>query len=235
MIHSLYLVLLVVVISTNSANNFGVAVVASVENGDSTSDSEDQNQSYNYSDEDTCTDDERVHVSPSCAVVLVVTGSAVGGLTSWALTGPLLAVLGFTSVGVAKGSFAAWWQSLMPLVMTGSLFSTLQSIAMAGVGSSIVISSSIGGAATASQLRGMCEKIDAIDRESPEGKIISLLLKAEGKFEIFKEQVGPTFHAFKEQMVSNLRLLAPSEETQNLWRNDMKDLKDSFSATNIMT
>lgn len=210
-------------------------MVASVENGDSTSDSEDQNQSCNYSEEDTCTDDERVQISPSCAVVLIVTGSAVGGVTSWALTGPLLAVLGFTSVGVAKGSFAAWWQSVTPLVMTGSLFSTLQSIAMAGVGSSIVISSSIGGAATASQLRGMCEKIDAIDRESPEGKIISLLLKAEGKFGIlwddFKEQVGPTFHAFKEQMVSNLRLLVPSEETQNLWRNDVEDLKDTFSAT----
>jgi hypothetical protein len=58
----------------------------------------------------------------------------------------LLWIRGFSAVGVTKGSFAAWWQSTMPLVAKGSIFAVLQSIAMGGTGAATW---TIGGLATA--------------------------------------------------------------------------------------
>ena len=47
---------------------------------------------------------------------------------------PILAVflyfIGFTSTGVTAGSAAAMWQSYLGNVVSGSLFSTMQCIAM---------------------------------------------------------------------------------------------------------
>jgi hypothetical protein len=144
----------------------------------------------------TSKEEDSVDVSPECAVVLVTAGSVAGGLASFVLIEPLLFLVGFTGAGIAEGSFAAWWQSTMPNVMAGSLFSSLQSITMTGVESNIIVSSSIGGAATASQLRRMCGIIDDVDPESKEGKVISSLLVAEEKIGTTWEQhVKPNLEA----------------------------------------
>lgn len=48
--------------------------------------------------------------------------------------GPIaaLSLLGFTSTGIAAGSFAAWIQSVVYGGATGGIFSILQSMAMGG-------------------------------------------------------------------------------------------------------
>ena len=60
----------------------------------------------------------------------------------------------------------------MPLVQSGSLFASLQSIAMSGISSSVVIPSSLGGAAAAKKLTKFCKSIDDLDPQSTEGKIV---------------------------------------------------------------
>ena len=80
-----------------------------------------------------------VEISPKCAAVLL-SGATVGGAgLAYAVTPAVLAVSGFGPAGVSGGSFAAWWQSTMPLVQGGSLFATLQSAAMGGVGTKAVL------------------------------------------------------------------------------------------------
>ncbi|KAF2116674.1 hypothetical protein BDV96DRAFT_32165 [Lophiotrema nucula] len=46
----------------------------------------------------------------------------------------LLGWVGFTAVGPAAGSFAAWWQSLLGPIASGSWFATFQSAGMGGHG-----------------------------------------------------------------------------------------------------
>lgn len=116
---------------------------------------------------------EGVEVSPECAVVLVTGGLIAGGtatvgtslLFSW-----LLAVIGFTAEGVAVGSYAAKWQSTLPLVTAGYLFAKLQSTAMSGAGTTIMPGSIVGGAAAADMIVDICQVIDGIDPESNTGK-----------------------------------------------------------------
>jgi len=146
-----------------------------------------------------------VHVSPECAAVLVAAGSAAGSVTSWAFAGPLLSSLG-------EGSFAAWWESALPIVSTDALFAKLQSIAMARVGSDIPMSSFIGDAATALRVVAFCSRIDSIEPESHEAKIISSLLLVQGK-------VGTAWDTLK------------SEETHQMWWSDINDVKDAFGDT----
>jgi hypothetical protein len=193
-------------------------------------------------------EEESVDVSPECAVVLITAGSVGGGLASYVLVAPLLSLIGFAGAGVTKGSFAAWWQSTMPNVMAGSIFSSLQSITMGGVPSVIIISSSIGGAATvASHLRHVCGIIDDVDPKSTEGKIIYSLLVAEGKLRTtWEHQVKPNLEAgindvkdtasvAKEKIGTtweqHVKPNLPSEETQEKWRSNVKDTKDAFSDT----
>ena len=141
-----------------------------------------------------CADGEDcVHISPKCAAVLFAGGTVVGGTTVAALSalvGPVLALLGFELVGVEAGSFAAWWQSTFPLVEKGSTFSALQSIAMKGVGSTVMAGSgSIGGGAfAATKIHELCTGVDGIDPESNEGKFVSTLLWVVGEgWELTKE------------------------------------------------
>jgi hypothetical protein len=214
---NVYLVFLVCAIVSSSSTDR--VAFASVGNNGHTN--EDRNNNNN--NDESCKEEESVYVSPECAVVLVTAGSVAGGLASFVLVAPLLSLIGFTGAGVAKGSFAAWWQSTMPNgVMAGSISSSLQSIAMRGIASTIVISSSIGGAATASQLRRICATIDDVDPESKEGKVISSLLMAEDK-------IGTTW---KQHVKPNLEYyFVPSEETKKMWQSDVKDMKDAFSDT----
>lgn len=160
-------------------------------------------------------DEQELHISPEYAVVLLTAGAAAGTAASILLAGPVLSLFGFTSVGVAQGSFAAWWQSTLPLIKAGSLFASLQSIAMSGVGSTVLITSSVGGAVAASKLSGFCEMIDEIDPESQEGKVISSLVVGANNLEtvstIFKEEVLPK--------------ITPSEDTQKVLKDGWEDLK----------
>ena len=68
-------------------------------------------------------------ISWRCAIAMVVASGA-----SVASVPALLAVAGFTSAGVTGGSLAALWQANMAGIASGGLFSTLQSVAMAGLG-----------------------------------------------------------------------------------------------------
>lgn len=92
-----------------------------------------------------------VNMSSKCAAVLLTLGATAGAGVAYATVPSTLCTLGFRQVGVAKGSFAAWWQSTLPLVHTGSLFAQLQSLAMAGSGASTVLGGSMFGSAIAAQ------------------------------------------------------------------------------------
>lgn len=180
----------------------------------------DKEEQENQHGEPSTDDEQEVLISPECAVVLLTAGATAGTAASVVLAGPILSLFGFTSVGVAQGSFAAWWQSTLPLIKAGSLFASLQSVAMSGVGSTILITSSVGGAVAASKLSGFCEMIDKIDPDSQEGKIISSLVVGANNIEtvstIFKEEVLPK--------------ITPSEETQKVWKDGWEDLKETSNS-----
>ena len=125
-------------------------------------------------------DDGEVFVSFQCAATLLVAGGAVGGTAAYSLSKTLLSIIGFTSVGVSSGSFAAWWQSTMASgIAAGSLFATMQAIAMSGVGQYVLISSSIGGAGAANKFRYVCNEIDKVDVEEVTAKVRSGISQAE--------------------------------------------------------
>ena len=174
----------------------------------------------NKNGEPSTDDEQEVLISPECAVVLLTAGATAGTAASIVLVGPILSLFGFTSVGVAHGSFAAWWQSTLPVIKTGSLFASLQSVAMSGVGSTVLITSSVGGAVAASKLSGFCAMIDEIDPDSQEGKIISSLVVGANNVETVS-----TF--FKEELLPKI---TPSEDTQKVWKDGWRDLKESSSS-----
>mmetsp|Transcript_27766 Transcript_27766/g.32390 ORF Transcript_27766/g.32390 Transcript_27766/m.32390 type:complete len:195 (+) Transcript_27766:44-628(+) len=142
-------------------------------------------------------EDDSVLVSAECAAVLVVAGGAVGGTASWALASSVLYLIGFTAEGVAAGSFASWWQSTMPLISAGSLFASLQSIAMTGVANKVIVSGAIGGAATAQRFKDVCSEIDEVDPNSTGGKTIAAILKAEHAAYEVGQKAGATWSAIK--------------------------------------
>ena len=91
-----------------------------------------------------------VEIIPETASILMVGGGLLGAAAAYILTSVVLGFMGFSSVGPAANSFASWWQSIMPLVAKGSLFATLQSIAIGGAGSGVItVGATLGGAATA--------------------------------------------------------------------------------------
>ena len=77
--------------------------------------------------------EESVHVSAKCAAVILSGGALGGAGLSYVLTPAVLCTAGFCPSGVSQASFASWWQSTMPVVKDGSIFATLQSVAMGGV------------------------------------------------------------------------------------------------------
>ena len=120
-----------------------------------------------------------VTVSPECAAVLIVGAGAGGAAATYTLLGPLLAVLGFTSTGVAGASFASWWQSSMSVISSGSIFATLQSIAMTGAGPSvIVVGGTLAAAPTALFVKTVCTRVDSVDPDSMAGNSVALAVAA---------------------------------------------------------
>lgn len=120
----------------------------------------------------------KVEISSECAAVLLVGGSAVGGISATTLLPQLLSMLGFaSSVGVSSDSVAAWWKSILGSVPAGSLFATLQSITMAGGGVGTLVSGAeLGGSVNAAHVRTLCHKVDTIDPNSPAAQILSKLV-----------------------------------------------------------
>eukprot|EP00286_Rhodomonas_abbreviata_P004806 CAMPEP_0181316792 /NCGR_PEP_ID=MMETSP1101-20121128/16085_1 /TAXON_ID=46948 /ORGANISM="Rhodomonas abbreviata, Strain Caron Lab Isolate" /LENGTH=252 /DNA_ID=CAMNT_0023424065 /DNA_START=111 /DNA_END=869 /DNA_ORIENTATION=+ len=120
-----------------------------------------------------------VHISPKCASVVIVTSAALGAAIAAALLPIVLAIAGFSEAGVAAESFAAAWQSTMPLVAKGSLFAVLQSAAMAGVGEGAIVSAAaLGGAVGAGLISTICKGVDSVTPGSLGDKIVVLVHSA---------------------------------------------------------
>ena len=108
--------------------------------------------------------EDTVFVSPKCAAVIISGGTIGGAGLAYALTPTALCTAGFCPVGVSGSSFASWWQSTMPLVKGGSLFATLQSVAMGGVGTKVVVAGSVlGGRLSGKYLQDLCKYVDDPD------------------------------------------------------------------------
>ena len=106
-------------------------------------------------------EEDSVAISPKCAAVIVSGGTAVGAGVTYALTPTALCTAGFCPSGIAPSSFASWWQSTMPLVKGGSIFATLQSVAMGGVSTKVVVTGSVfGGALSKKYLKQLCGYVD---------------------------------------------------------------------------
>ncbi len=109
-------------------------------------------------------EEDAIHISPKCAAVLVTAGASGGGALAYTLSPAVLCKAGFCSAGVSSSSFASWWQSTMPLVQAGSIFATLQSIAMGGVGTKVVVAGSVlGGNLSMKYLQFLCDYVDDPD------------------------------------------------------------------------
>ena len=83
-------------------------------------------------------------VFADCAALVLAGGGILGATVANTMIGLLLRIVGFATTGVVKGSFAAWWQSTMPLVQAGSVFAKLMSIAV-GAGGAGTAGTTIGG------------------------------------------------------------------------------------------
>ncbi len=95
--------------------------------------------------------------------MLLIGGGAAGATTAAAFVPAVLAIFGFSGAGVTGGSYAAYWQSSMGAsgIGAGTLFASLQSIAMGGVGTTgIVGGATVGGVMGLTFLHDICKKVD---------------------------------------------------------------------------
>lgn len=96
-------------------------------------------------------------------------GSAAAVAVSNLLMPMWLCSAGFCATGVQAGSLAAWWQSTLPLIASGSLFATLQSIAMGGTvivstSSAAALGAALGTAGgTSVALGDFCRMVDELE------------------------------------------------------------------------
>lgn len=121
--------------------------------------------------------EQTVEVSPKCAALVLVGGGVAGSAAAVAVTNLLtsslwLCSVGFCAAGVQAGSLAAWWQSTLPLIASGSLFATLQSIAMGGTAvvmttsSTAVAGAALGAGASLAALSELCRMVDELEAGS---------------------------------------------------------------------
>jgi hypothetical protein len=117
-------------------------------------------------------ENEDITISAKCASVLVVAGTTLGAGATYVLTPVAICAAGFCPTGVAGGSFAAWFQSTMPLITKGSLFAQLQALAMGGVGTTTVTIGGgiIGGLVGGTYLSDFCAFVDEKDPDSAMGQ-----------------------------------------------------------------
>ena len=124
-------------------------------------------------------EEENVEISGICAAVLLTSSTVTSAGAALIVTPAMLAAAGFGTAGVTGGSFAAWWQSTMPLIAKGILFSHLQSAATGGVGTFTAMGGGFaGGAAGAQYLKSFCPYVDDANPDSPMGQIFAANLVA---------------------------------------------------------
>jgi len=122
-------------------------------------------------------------VSIDCAA-LILTGTGILGATAAnAVIALVLRIIGFAAAGVMKGSFAAWWQSTMPLVSAGSVFAKLTSIAMSAggagaTGTTIGAVLGVGGGAAAITWTPLANVCKRVDEEVAQGSVAGATLQA---------------------------------------------------------
>jgi hypothetical protein len=116
------------------------------------------------------TDDDNggdIKISPKCAAVLLAAAGAAG-VTVSTFTPAALCGAGFCSTGIASGSFASWWQSTLPIVAKGSVFSYLQSVAMGGTASTTALNAAALGVGVG--VIAFCTYVDEADPNSAAGR-----------------------------------------------------------------
>lgn len=91
-----------------------------------------------------------------------------GGVASFGITAGFpaaLGLIGFGAAGPVAGSVAGAWQATMGGTIAGaSLFATLQSVAMAGVGSTAIIGTGLAGGAA---MIAFCDKVTELGLCAP--------------------------------------------------------------------
>lgn len=95
-----------------------------------------------------------VTIPKKCLVAM-----AVGAGASVASAPMMLAAAGFSTLGITGGSLAATWQATMGTIGAGSIFASLQSFAMGGLG--VGGSLSLAGAGGASAI-SFCKAVDKL-------------------------------------------------------------------------
>ena len=101
--------------------------------------------------------------------MLLIGGGAAGATVAAAFVPTVLALFGFSGVGVTGGSYAASWQSSMGAagIGAGTLFASLQSIAMGGVGTSGIIGGvTVGGVMGLTFVHDICKQVDNLGTEN---------------------------------------------------------------------
>ena len=126
--------------------------------------------------------DENYPLSLDCAAVFISSSCFLGAAAAAQISTLALSYIGFTAAGVARGSLAAWWQSLLANVAQGSLFSILQSIAMTGAGGTIYtvggvfggfVTEKVTNKKTVKYVATICRRIDReVSQKTKVGKII---------------------------------------------------------------
>jgi hypothetical protein len=155
---------------------------------------------------------EVVTVTPSCAAVLLVGGGVAGAAVAATVLPAVMYMAGFSQGGVLAGSFAASWQSTMPVVAQGSLFAALQSAAAGGVGSTVVISAaSVGSTSSVLFLQQACSAIDSVPAGSMEQTLVLAITKCYKQCESLS--------------------LATRKDMQNVWKTAIENATPAVAAT----
>ena len=170
-----------------------------------------------------------VKVTPQCAAVLLVGGGVVGATVAATVLPALLYILGFSSGGVLGNSFAASWQSTMPLVAQGSLFAALQSAAASGVGSTVMISAAaVGSTSGALLMQQTCSAIDNVPAGSAEQALVLLFVKV-------YTQLSPLSQAARDGLQDTWKTtLELATRTVAVATNATTSLSESYRSGNLM-
>lgn len=105
-------------------------------------------QSQDECNEPPIFDDDDPYTIPSECLKSMLIGAGVASIVLVGIT-IILPCVGFGAIGPTAGSFAAWVQSLIGVVESGSLFALFQSIAMAGFSLKAIVIVTGGSAALA--------------------------------------------------------------------------------------
>lgn len=150
-------------------------------------------------------------ISQKCSAILISVGTVGGAGITYAITPVALAAAGFGPIGVSASSFASWWQSTMPAIQSGSLFSALQSAAMTGVGTKVTLAGGVLGSVVSTKfLNQFCAYVD--DPDNPLAPVFDATLKTVRTAIIAADKVQETCAASKE-CSNTVELVQKTSET----------------------